>query len=99
MIMILGSGKGELASGHKLFHAFQRKYSASRCSSCPKVVIDEKGGGKITWLFHDEATPTTRALLNRLATETGLVPAWWFIETTNVLAIAERKGSYRSDAV
>jgi predicted nucleic acid-binding protein len=32
------------------------------------------------------------ALLNRLATETALVPAWWFIEITNVLAMAERKG-------
>ena len=31
-------------------------------------------------------------MLNRLATETALVPAWWFIEITNVLAMAERKG-------
>jgi len=34
----------------------------------------------------------TADLLNRLATETALVPAWWFIEITNVLAMAERKG-------
>src|SRR5438270_10676081 len=46
----------------------------------------------MAWLFHDEATPKTAALLNRLATETALVPAWWFIEITNVLAMAERKG-------
>jgi len=46
----------------------------------------------MAWLFHDEATPKTSALLNRLATETTLVPAWWFIEVTNVLAIAERRG-------
>jgi predicted nucleic acid-binding protein len=46
----------------------------------------------VAWLFHDEATPSTAALLNRLATETALVPAWWFIEITNVLAISERKG-------
>ena len=46
----------------------------------------------MAWLFHDEATPKTVALLNRLATETALVPAWWFIEITNVLAMAERKG-------
>jgi predicted nucleic acid-binding protein len=46
----------------------------------------------MAWLFHDEATPKTAALLNRLATETALVPAWWFIEITNVLALAERKG-------
>lgn len=46
----------------------------------------------MAWLFHDEATPKTAALLRRLANETALVPAWWFIEVTNVLAMAERKG-------
>jgi predicted nucleic acid-binding protein len=46
----------------------------------------------LAWLFHDKATPKTAALLNRLETETALVPAWWFIEITNVLAMAERKG-------
>ena len=46
----------------------------------------------MAWLFPDEATPKTSALLNRLATETALVPDWWFIEVTNVLAIAERRG-------
>ena len=46
----------------------------------------------MAWVFHDEATPRTADLLNRLATETALVPAWWFIEITNVLAMAERNG-------
>lgn len=46
----------------------------------------------MAWLFHDEATPKTTALLNRLVSETALVPAWWFIEVTNVLAMAERNG-------
>jgi predicted nucleic acid-binding protein len=46
----------------------------------------------MAWLFRDEATPKTMALLNRLATETALVPAWWSIEITNGLAVAERKG-------
>jgi predicted nucleic acid-binding protein len=46
----------------------------------------------MAWLFHDEATTKTAALLRRLASETALVPAWWFIEITNVLALAERKG-------
>ena len=45
----------------------------------------------MAWLFNDEATPKTADLLNRLATETALVPAWWFVEITNVLALAERK--------
>lgn len=46
----------------------------------------------MAWLFHDEATPKTTALLNRLAIDTALVPDWWFIEIANVLAMAERKG-------
>ena len=46
----------------------------------------------MAWLFHDEATPKTADLLNRLANKTALVPAWWFIEITNVWAMAERKG-------
>jgi predicted nucleic acid-binding protein len=46
----------------------------------------------MTWLFQDEATPKTAVLLNRLANETAVVPALWFIEITNVLAMAERKG-------
>ena len=50
----------------------------------------------MAWLFNDEATPKTAALLNRLATETALVPGWWFIEITNVLAMAERKGRITS---
>jgi predicted nucleic acid-binding protein len=55
----------------------------------------------MAWLFHDEATPKTTALLNRMAAETAVVPALWFIEVTNVLALAERKGriaASRSDA-
>lgn len=46
----------------------------------------------MAWLFHDEATPRTADLLNRLTKETALVPSWWFIEITNVLTLAERKG-------
>ena len=46
----------------------------------------------MAWLFQDEATPKTTALLNRLATETALVPGWWYVEIANVLAMAERKG-------
>jgi predicted nucleic acid-binding protein len=46
----------------------------------------------MTWLFGDEATPKTAELLNRLGGETALVPAWWFIEVANVIAMAERKG-------
>jgi predicted nucleic acid-binding protein len=46
----------------------------------------------MAWLFHDEATPKTAALLARLERESALVPAWWFVEVTNVVALAERRG-------
>ena len=46
----------------------------------------------MAWLFRDETTPKTAALLNQLATDRALVPAWWFVEITNVLSAAEHKG-------
>lgn len=55
----------------------------------------------MAWLFHDQATSNTAAILNRMAAETAVVPALWFIEVANVLALAERKGRItpsRSDA-
>jgi predicted nucleic acid-binding protein len=45
----------------------------------------------MTWLFADEATPQTAELLDRFITEKAVVPAWWFLEITNVMALAERK--------
>lgn len=50
----------------------------------------------MTWLFHDEATAETAKLFDRLATESVLVPAWWYVEVVNVLALAERKGRITS---
>jgi predicted nucleic acid-binding protein len=50
----------------------------------------------MAWLFHDESTPGTAALLDRMLRETAVVPALWFIEVTNVLALAERKGRISS---
>lgn len=46
----------------------------------------------LAWCFLDEATPATRKLLNRLDHDSILVPAWWYLELTNVLYLAERKG-------
>ena len=46
----------------------------------------------LTWLFPDEATAATQALLFRLDRETAVVPAWWYVELTNVIALAERRG-------
>ncbi len=44
-----------------------------------------------TWLFPDEATPETEALLDRLQTEGALVPGIWHLEIGNVLVRAERR--------
>lgn len=46
----------------------------------------------MAWLFRDEATLETTALLDRLAADSAVVPTLWFIEVTNVLAVAERRG-------
>lgn len=43
------------------------------------------------WLFEDEATPETDALLRRLEVDKGLVPGIWRLELGNVLAQAERR--------
>jgi predicted nucleic acid-binding protein len=45
----------------------------------------------MAWCFQDEATPTTKRLLDRMGTEAAAVPAWWYLEITNVLVLAERK--------
>jgi predicted nucleic acid-binding protein len=44
------------------------------------------------WCFLEEATDATVKLLKRMEHEAALIPAWWYIELTNVLALAERKG-------
>lgn len=46
----------------------------------------------MAWLFGDEATPQTSRILERLATESALVPGWWYLELANVIAVAERRG-------
>ena len=46
----------------------------------------------MTWLFVDEITTQTAKILDRLDEELALVPTLWFLEITNVVALAERKG-------
>jgi predicted nucleic acid-binding protein len=46
----------------------------------------------LAWCFHDEATPATWAVLDRLETETAAVPSLGHLEAANVLALAEQKG-------
>jgi predicted nucleic acid-binding protein len=56
----------------------------------PSFVVDTSLA--MSWCFPGEATPQTIALLDRMDTESAAVPAWWFLEITNVLALAEKKG-------
>ena len=45
----------------------------------------------MAWLFEDEATRNTEALLDRLKTEEAFVPTLWTYEVGNVLLMAERR--------
>jgi predicted nucleic acid-binding protein len=45
----------------------------------------------MAWCFGDEATPKTSAILDRLETDSAVVPGLWFLEVANVLAIAEKR--------
>jgi predicted nucleic acid-binding protein len=45
----------------------------------------------MAWCFPDEATPATAMVQDRLESETALVPARWYLEVVNVLAMAEKR--------
>ena len=45
----------------------------------------------VTWIFDDEATPETDALLDRLELDAAFVPGLWRLELGNVLVRAERR--------
>jgi len=55
----------------------------------PSLIID--CSLTMTWCFGDEATEETTRVQERLIGEAALVPAHWFLEVTNVLAMAERR--------
>lgn len=44
------------------------------------------------WLFKDEASPEGYAALAVIGRDGAVVPALWFVEITNVLGMAERRG-------
>ncbi len=46
----------------------------------------------MTWVFENERTGATDAILDRLADEAAIVPAHWPLEVANVLTMAERRG-------
>jgi predicted nucleic acid-binding protein len=53
----------------------------------------------MAWCFLDEATTATRTLYQELSKVTLTVPGWWYIELTNVLYLAEKKGRIPADRV
>jgi len=44
------------------------------------------------WLFQDEASPEGYVALAVIGREGAVVPTLWFVEVTNVLGMAERRG-------
>ncbi len=51
----------------------------------------------MAWCFADESTPETRQIQDRLVSEAALVPAHWFLEVANVLAMAEKRKRISSE--
>jgi len=45
----------------------------------------------LSWCFADESSAKTNAILEKLATETAIVPSLWHLEIGNILIGAERK--------
>jgi predicted nucleic acid-binding protein len=56
----------------------------------PALVLD--ASVTMAWCFPGEATRNTSELLDRMKSEAAAVPPVWYLEITNALAIAERKG-------
>lgn len=45
----------------------------------------------MAWCFNDESTLETARIQDRLVAEAAVVPAHWFLEVANVLAMAEKR--------
>jgi len=45
----------------------------------------------MSWCFADEGSDASTKIQDRLVAETALVPAHWFLEIANVLAMAEKR--------
>lgn len=45
-----------------------------------------------SWCFPDENDPAAEAAFDRLATDMAVVPALWWFEVHNILAVNERRG-------
>lgn len=53
----------------------------------------------LSWCFEDESSARSDAILQRLATETGVAPAIWPLEVANGLRAAERRGRIDERAI
>lgn len=54
----------------------------------PSYVVDASVA--MSWCFLDEAAAATQRLYNDLSGAFIIAPAWWYIELTNVLYLAEK---------
>ncbi len=54
------------------------------------VVVDSSIA--LTWCFKDEATPETDTLFERVRDDGAIVPGLWYLELSNVLLQAEKRG-------
>lgn len=61
----------------------------------PTLIVDCSMA--MAWCFADESTPETVRIQDRLAAEAAIVPGHWFLEVTNVLAMAEKRKRISSD--
>jgi predicted nucleic acid-binding protein len=53
----------------------------------------------MAWVLHDEASSYAEAALSHIVCEGGIVPELWWLETRNVLLMAERRNRLtREDA-
>ena len=59
-------------------------------SLSPSFIMD--ASATLAWVFEDERTDETDALLGRLDKEAVLVPTLWVFEVANTLVVAERRG-------
>lgn len=55
----------------------------------PSFIID--CSMTMAWFFPDKATSATQSIQDRLISEAVLVPSLWYLEVTNVLAMAEKR--------
>jgi predicted nucleic acid-binding protein len=61
----------------------------------PSLVLDCSMA--MSWCFADESTPESQNVQDRLVAEAAVVPGHWFLEVTNVLAMAERRQKISPD--